>query len=58
MRLIMARYVIGDIQGCFDELHVLLAKIGYHKEFDRLYLVGDLVNRGPGSLDVLRWAWR
>lgn len=52
----MARYVIGDVQGCFAELQALLAKIGYSPECDRLYLVGDLVNRGPDSLAVLRWA--
>ncbi|MBS1155704.1 MAG: hypothetical protein H6R07_1628 [Proteobacteria bacterium] len=54
----MARYVIGDVQGCFAELQALLEKIGYSAELDRLYLVGDLVNRGPASLDVLRWAYR
>lgn len=54
----MARYVIGDIQGCFDELTLLLDKIGYVPGVDRLYLVGDLVNRGPDSLKVLRWAFQ
>lgn len=54
----MARYVIGDIQGCFAELQALLEKIGYCAESDRLFLVGDLVNRGPASLEVLRWAYR
>ncbi|MDR3412976.1 MAG: symmetrical bis(5'-nucleosyl)-tetraphosphatase [Formivibrio sp.] len=53
----MARYAIGDIQGCFNELLDLLEKIGYSAHSDRLYLVGDLVNRGPASLDVLRWAF-
>lgn len=51
----MARYIVGDIQGCFAELQQLLAVIGYDARRDQLYLVGDLVNRGPESLNVLRW---
>lgn len=51
----MATYAIGDIQGCFRTLHRLLKRIGYGPE-DRLWLVGDLINRGPRSLEVLRWA--
>ncbi len=54
----MACYVIGDVQGCFDELQALLAEIGYEPGRDSLYLLGDLVNRGPKSLEVLRWAVR
>ncbi|MEP7327829.1 MAG: symmetrical bis(5'-nucleosyl)-tetraphosphatase [Betaproteobacteria bacterium] len=50
----MALYAIGDIQGCHAEFCELLALIGFSPREDRLWLVGDLVNRGPGSLEVLR----
>ena len=52
----MARYAIGDIQGCKASLDRLLASIDYLPGRDTLWLTGDLVNRGPRSLDVLRWA--
>lgn len=50
----MAIYAIGDIQGCFNEFEALLLQIKFDKNFDKLWLVGDLVNRGPESLAVLR----
>ncbi|WP_305856598.1 symmetrical bis(5'-nucleosyl)-tetraphosphatase [Balneatrix alpica] len=49
----MATYVIGDIQGCYAELCQLLELIEFNQD-DRLWLTGDLVNRGPGSLETLR----
>lgn len=52
----MATYAIGDIQGCFTTLQQLLQLIGFNPLRDRLWLVGDLINRGPDSLAVLRWA--
>jgi bis(5'-nucleosyl)-tetraphosphatase (symmetrical) len=50
----MAHYAIGDIQGCHAEFCELLTLIGFSAADDRLWLTGDLVNRGPDSLAVLR----
>lgn len=51
----MAIYVAGDIQGCYDPLRRLLDKVAFNPASDRLWSVGDLVNRGPKSLETLRF---
>jgi bis(5'-nucleosyl)-tetraphosphatase (symmetrical) len=50
----MARWGIGDLQGCSSELDTLLARIQFSSDRDELWFTGDLVNRGPASLATLR----
>ncbi len=51
----MANYIVGDIQGCYDELKKLLKKASFDAKQDTLWLAGDLVARGPKSLKTLRF---
>ncbi|MCY3759382.1 MAG: symmetrical bis(5'-nucleosyl)-tetraphosphatase [Acidobacteria bacterium] len=51
----MATFAIGDVHGCFRTLRQLMKVVRFDPGRDRLWLVGDLVNRGPRSLEVLRW---
>ncbi len=51
----MNTYAIGDVQGCFTSFLNLLDRVAFNPQQDRLWLVGDLINRGPDSLKMLRW---
>jgi len=53
----MAVWAVGDIQGCHGSFMELLAKIAFNPEHDRLWLAGDLVNRGEGSLETLEYLY-
>lgn len=52
----MAVYAIGDVQGCYDELIKMLDRVQFDPAVDQIWLAGDLVNRGPKSVEVLRLA--
>jgi bis(5'-nucleosyl)-tetraphosphatase (symmetrical) len=51
----MATFAVGDIQGCYSEFRTLLEKLDFQPNLDQLWLTGDLVNRGPQSLEVLKY---
>ena len=53
----MAVYAVGDLQGCLQPLKCLLERVNFNPAVDRLWLVGDLVNRGPESLETLRFLY-
>jgi hypothetical protein len=48
-------FVVGDIHGCFDQLRAALDTAGFLPESDRLFSVGDLIDRGPQSTETLQW---
>ena len=50
----MSTYAVGDIQGCFSEFVTLLERVSFDKKKDTLWLVGDLINRGPQNLETLK----
>ena len=54
----MATYVVGDLQGCLEPLQHLLGEVGFKPGRDMLWSVGDLVNRGPDSLEALRFMYQ
>ncbi len=54
----MTTYAVGDLQGCLKPLQCLLQQVDFDFERDRLWLTGDLINRGPDSLETLRFLYR
>ena len=54
----MATYAVGDVQGCFYSLQNLLEKIDFNSKADKIWLVGDIINRGQHSLETLDWCYK
>ncbi len=54
----MTRYAVGDVQGCFAPLQRLLERVSFDPSHDQLWATGDLVNRGPQSLECLRFFYQ
>ena len=52
---LMSTFVIGDVQGCYDELKKLLDICKYNQKTDCLWLAGDLINRGPKNLETMKF---
>lgn len=48
-------FVVGDVHGCFDQLQSALQQLGFDPEHDRVFAVGDLIDRGPRSVSALEW---
>ena len=53
----MSTYVIGELQGCFEEFQKLLTTVQFREDKDALWLCGDIVNRGPESLKCLNYLY-
>jgi len=54
----MATYIVGDIQGCFAALEQVLDKVNFDPKYDKLWAVGDLIGRGPQSLETLSYLYQ
>ena len=52
----MRTIIVGDIHGCYRQFITLLRKVNYKKNKDKLILLGDLMDRGPSSYEMLQWA--
>ncbi len=53
--MVRRTFFVGDVHGCFNELQLLLKKARYDSRYHQLVLLGDLINKGPDSFQVLSW---